>query len=103
MPNDDDLADALESVSRFLVELAAMSDREQAAFMARAVANGAFHYGLLPEDLLPGLFATIGEVAGEAGLSPEAVAIEAFRRHGYWAEMQEVDAVVILRAVRVQG
>jgi hypothetical protein len=53
--------------------------------------------------LVPTLFATIDEIANESTMSPREIAIEAFRRHGYRAEMRNMGEVAMMRAVRVQG
>ncbi len=80
-----------------------MSPDERTVLVARALAYGAFSHDPLPEELVPALFATIEQITNEASMKPEAVAIEAFRRHGYRAEMRNVGEVAMMRAVRVQG
>ncbi len=80
-----------------------MDDEERTAFIARALINAAFQSDNLPDDLRQDIYATAERLAEETTLGPDAVAIEAFRLHGYIAEMQNAGDIKLLRATRVQG
>ena len=98
---DDDTFDVARERGRQFME--SMSDEERTVFIGRALANSAFAHDALPKALLPKIFAAIEEIADDGRTNPEEVAIEAFRRHGYRAEMQEMGEVAMMRAVRVQA
>ncbi|KAA2237067.1 hypothetical protein [Salinarimonas soli] len=80
-----------------------MDAEELTAYIARALACGAFEHDALPEDLRQPLHATIDDLADERRGSPEQVAIEAFRWHGYRAEMSTTGELSLLRAMWLQG
>lgn len=49
------------------------------------------------------LHATAERLAEETTLDPDAVAVEAFRLHGYRAEMQNMGEIMMLSAARVHS
>jgi hypothetical protein len=98
---DDQRRGELPGLGRQFIER--MSPESGPVFEARALAYGAFSHDPLPDDLVPTLFATIDEIADESIMSSTEIAIEAFRRHGYRAEMRNMGEVAMMRAVRVQG
>ncbi len=83
--------------------LQGMDAEERTAFIARALINAAFQSSDLPEGLRQAPYAAADRLAEETTLEPDAVAVEAFRQHGYRAEMKDMGGVAMLRATRVQG
>lgn len=95
---EDRLALARDRGARMLE---GMDDRDRTAFIARALINAAFQASDIPELLRADLYAVADRLAEDPLLDPDAVAIEAFRRHGYAAGVKDVGDGSIFHAVKI--
>ena len=81
-----------------------MPPEERAAWIAKMMAGEAFApHGSLPRELMAAVHDTIDALARSKTLEPPALAIEAFRRHGYHATLEDKADVALLRVERFQS
>lgn len=92
--SDEFLAESRERVRRLTDDMAAP---ERAAWIAKIMAGAALHDGPLPRDLMDAVYATIDALAADPPPDPAALAIEAFRRHGFRAALVDRGDVALLR------
>jgi hypothetical protein len=93
-----------EAKARFRRMMDDMPPEERAAWIAKMLAGEAFvPNGDLPRDLMDAVHATIDALASSGDHEPAHLAIEAFRRHGYHAALQDKADIALLRVERLQS
>lgn len=99
--SDEFLAEAKERLRRLIDDMPA---RERSAWFAKIMASAAFApHGDLSRELRSEVFATIDALAASGDRDPATLAIDAFLRHGYHAELEDRDEVAVLKVDRIQG
>ncbi|KAA2234679.1 hypothetical protein [Salinarimonas soli] len=99
--SDKFLAEAKAQFRRMMDD---MPPEERAAWIAKMMAGEAFApHGALPRELMAAVHGTIDALARATALEPPALAIEAFRRHGYRASLEDKADIALLRVERLQS